>query len=68
MTLSLSLPRALSLQASPSHLFIEAGRLSFFATLQRHPEGSPLAELSKHARGTGCRLILGPLLIEASML
>ena len=68
MTLSLTLPRAFNLQAGLFHVFIEAGRLSFFATLQRQPKGSPLAELSTHERGTGWRLILGPLLIEASLL
>jgi hypothetical protein len=66
MALALSPFNAVTLEAGIAHLFIESGPFSFFASLQP-PKGSPLLELSKHERGTGRRLILGPLMIDASL-
>lgn len=66
MALALS-SRILNIEASISHLFLEADRFSLFASFQRPLKGSPLVELSKHERGTGRRIVLGPLLIDAAL-
>lgn len=64
MALTLSLPHT-TIEAGAAHLFIESGRFALFACLQRPIKGFPLVELSKHERGTGRRLVVGPLLIDA---
>ena len=67
MALTVTLPRTFSIEAGMSHVLVEAGRLSFFACLQRPLNDSPLVQLSRHERGTGRRLIVGPLMVEVAL-
>lgn len=64
MALSLSLSRPIELQASLSSLFIEAGSFSLFARFER-PQAGHWWEVSRWERGTGLKIIAGPLVIEA---
>lgn len=66
MAASLFLSSSFEVAVSRSYFFIQAGRFCLFVGFDV-PEGSPRWEVSRHERGHGVRVIVGPLLVDASV-
>lgn len=66
MARSIFLSPCFEVAVSRSYFFTQYRRFSFFAGFAV-PAGSPRFEVSRHERGHGVRLIVGPLLVDAGV-